>query len=325
MKNVLLIGMNFRDYEVAIKEELEAQGCKVDLIADNTDMISRIQNSISKKLGDTLLCRYQKKLVKNTRNRNYDLIIVIVGRFLLEDTLQSLRKLHPNAEFVLYLWDDINRVANYNVSNQYFERIYTFDLNDVKNYELEFLPLFYLDRYRDIKSNDFKYDVYSAMNDHSDRVKVASSFVKKYPDFRTKVQFVTNWRNVKERRNCIKESGKDKIFFQSKDLDKKDMLNDMKNSKAFLDVPFKGQNGLTIRTFESIAGHKKLITTNENVKLYDFYSPENIFIIDSENPVIDEKFFSRNYEELPEDVYEKYSVRAWVKVLLTGENNSYLK
>ncbi len=325
MKNVLLIGMNFRDYEQSIKDEMESQGCHVDLVADCTDMISRIQNSLSKTIGDWMLASHQKRIVKMAEQKKYDYIIIIVGRFLLEETVQGLRKSNLEAKIILYLWDDIKRVGNYHITEKYCDKKYSFDLNDIKEYNLEFLPLFYLNRYKDIRSDKFDYDVYSAMNDHSDRLAVSCNFVNKYPKLNIKIQFVTNWRNVKERNNSLNKNEVNKITFQSHDLEKAEMLSDMKRSKSFIDVPFKGQNGLTIRTFESIAGQKKLITTNENIKLYDFYKPNNVFVINPDNPEIDMEKFVLNYEELPDEIYEKYSVEAWVRVLLSGRNNNYLK
>lgn len=324
-KKVLLIGMNFRDYENSIKSAIEQQGYMVDLVCDNTDFISRVQNSFSTSIGYKLLAIHQRKIVNMAKRKKYEYIIIIVGRFLLEETMIGLRAANKDSEIILYLWDDVNRVSNYEITEKYCDRKYSFDLNDIIEYDLEFLPLFYLKRYEEIKSNKFEYDVYSAMNDHSDRVNVSINFVNNYPSLRTKICFVTNWRNLKRRKSDLEEKEAGRITFQSKDLEKKKMLSDMKNSKAFIDVPFKGQNGLTIRTFESIAGQKKLITTNENIKKYDFFCPQNIFIINPDNPRIDLELFNEEYVELPIEIYNKYSVDTWVKVILTGKNNDYLK
>ena len=45
---------------------------------------------------------------------------------------------------------------------------------------------------------------------------------------------------------------------------------------------------------------------------YDFYNPKNIYIYDSEFDFTDE-FFTYEYQELPEEIYQKYSLRGFLK------------
>ena len=49
------------------------------------------------------------------------------------------------------------------------------------------------------------------------------------------------------------------------------------NSRCILDSPQAGQLGLTIRVLEALGAKKKLITTNKDIKNYDFYKEENIY------------------------------------------------
>ena len=90
-------------------------------------------------------------------------------------------------------------------------------------------------------------------------------------------------------------------------------------SRCILDSPQDGQLGLTIRVFEALGAKKKLITTNEDVKNYDFYRPENIFVfngkIDFESP-----FFTMPFQELNQIIYEKYSLRNWLETILKGSS-----
>jgi len=80
-----------------------------------------------------------------------------------------------------------------------------------------------------------------------------------------------------------------------------------------LDVQKKGQSGLTFRPFEALGLNKKLITTNPNIKEYDFYNPSNISIIDISQPILDTSIFSHRYQSVPEDIRSKYHLRNWTK------------
>ena len=48
---------------------------------------------------------------------------------------------------------------------------------------------------------------------------------------------------------------------------------------------------------------------------YDFYRPENIYIFDGK---IDKShpFFTEPYRELPDEIYESYSLGSWLKKIL---------
>ena len=87
-------------------------------------------------------------------------------------------------------------------------------------------------------------------------------------------------------------------------------------SHSILDIEHPGQRGATMRTFEAIGSHRKLITTNVALQDYDFYNPRNILIIDRHAPKLDGDFLNTSYEPLPEGIRSKYSIREWVHDVL---------
>lgn len=68
---------------------------------------------------------------------------------------------------------------------------------------------------------------------------------------------------------------------------------------------------------EALGAKRKLITTNSDVEFYDFYNPTNILIVDRNNPVINTEFLNSEYSELPDEIYEKYSINSWIEKLLS--------
>ena len=83
-----------------------------------------------------------------------------------------------------------------------------------------------------------------------------------------------------------------------------------------MDVENAGQHGLTMRSIEMVGLQKKLITTNRDIVNYDFYHPDNILILDRENPVADRNFFEKPYKVLEEEIYRKYSLSSWLTEIL---------
>ena len=106
-----------------------------------------------------------------------------------------------------------------------------------------------------------------------------------------------------------------KKYFTFASLNRTECLNIIKESIAVIDCPVPNQNGLTMRTFETLAMNTKLITSNINVREYDFYTPNNIFVVDSNVSEIPASFFSTPFD-VQFQIGEKYSLKHFVKVLI---------
>ena len=108
--------------------------------------------------------------------------------------------------------------------------------------------------------------------------------------------------------------------FNYSKISRNKLLDLVKQSKCIIDVPQSYQNGLTMRTFETISAHRKLITSNINVTDYDFYNENNIYIykgkIDFNNV-----FFNTKYQNYAPSMIEKYSISSWINQLIYGECN----
>jgi hypothetical protein len=96
-------------------------------------------------------------------------------------------------------------------------------------------------------------------------------------------------------------------------LDYNEYIKISGNSRAIVDVEHPKQKGLTMRTFETLGKEKKLITTNGNIRAYDFYNDANISIIDRANPAINKEFIYLPFRPLPEILYYKYSIDGWLE------------
>ena len=88
------------------------------------------------------------------------------------------------------------------------------------------------------------------------------------------------------------------------------------DSRCIMDVENKEQHGLTMRSIEILGLRRKFITTNNDIKNYDFYNENNIFVLDREHPIVDFSFFEKPYEILDESIYQKYSLNNWILEVL---------
>lgn len=318
--NILFITMRFYDYEFYIKKEFEKFNNHIDMFYDTPLTYYKSRRLLSKNEIQQENQKYQNEIIRESQKRIYDVIFVIVGRALSFHTLQEIKRNNPNAKFILYLWDDIKRVINFEETKSFYNKIYSFDYVDCEKNNFDFLPLFFLDSYsnnNDINTTSF--DLYSALWMHSDRLSIVKKIIRQIS--KRKMLFYFKVEKIPFFIYTIKSffSPKERkyIKYGIKGISKEQNIENMKKSKVILDIQFPSQNGLTIRTFEALGAKKKFITTNKSIKNYDFYNKNNIYVIeDRNNPVIPDTFFDSPYKDLTKQIYNKYSLNSWVKHIL---------
>ena len=89
------------------------------------------------------------------------------------------------------------------------------------------------------------------------------------------------------------------------------------NTKVVIDISHPNQKGLSMRPYECLGLERKLITNNSEIIKYDFYNPDNIFIIrDFDNLNIPDSFLNTPYQKLPKAVAKKYHISNWLNFIL---------
>lgn len=326
--NILLIMPNFFDYPQEIKGELENMGYVVDCFDDrpSTNGIIKAIIRVKKDLIIQYIKSYFNKIMEVVSKKKYDVFLLISGQSLSfsVDMIEKIKEAQPSARFVLYQWDSLENFPSIKNIQNYFDKCYSFDREDVLNNDnLKFLPLFYSRRYENIgsnKLNTYKYDFSFVGTAHPKKykfIKLMSDQMKNvYPHqfiyffFPSRiVYFYRKIANTELRKANYSE-------FHFTPLSGTDMDKIIMNSKCILDSAQSGQVGLTIRVLESLGAKKKLITTNPDIVNYDFYREENIYVYSGE---IDysAKFFVCPYVEIEKEIYDKYSLRSWLAEILS--------
>jgi len=314
-KKVFFIGLDFYDYDSAIKEKLENFGSIVDYYIDKPEYLrkgifSKVLNLLKVDQA-SMLEKYYKTILDDAESVNYDFVFVIKGEFLSEDFIIRLRKQQKNATFIMYQWDSLIRVPNAFKLMPYFDKVYSFDRIDCKKYKkLEFKPLFFRKKTNNNKQYKLKFDLVFFGSVHSDRLKIIKK-VQKYvssKNLHTKIYLLVGIRSYIK---CLLKNESKNMHIRALDYEKLNTY--VLGAKTILDLPDPMQNGLTMRTIEALGANKKLITTNKDIINYDFYHKENIYIIDQNDINIDIKFFDKPYKSISHGVRDKYSLECWIK------------
>lgn len=99
-------------------------------------------------------------------------------------------------------------------------------------------------------------------------------------------------------------------------LSYQETVDRIQRADIILDLTREEQRGLTLRPLEALFFEKKLITNNRFIKNYDFYRPENIFILDENNWDELPDFLAGNYSPVEDEIKSKYTFDSWLKKVI---------
>lgn len=325
-KKILFFTASFLGFQEDIKIALERRGAKVfwfdERVSEST--LTKILVRINRNAISSMISRYYERIIEQTRDVDFDYIFFINIEAANQSIINDLKGAHPDAKFILYEWDSIVNNSNAKDMLGLFDETWSFDKNDCASFKMKFLPLFYNNEYASLKENkEYKYDVLFVGTTHSDRYRFVKTIENQVGGtnfnwfyFPSKILYLKMWIQDKWFRHNSKYSD-----FRFSPLSKKALLQIVEDSRIILDAQHPKQTGLTMRTLETFGAKRKLITTNADVKNYDFYDSNNILVTDRDVPKITKSFLETPYKEVQPSIYEKYSLDSWLKTIFGTDNS----
>ena len=317
-RKLLFIAPDYYGFnEVVLKGLKEYSDCDVSYIVSNfkyqyKNWGERIYNFflktlLGRNLKEKKKDEYIKEFIKFINESNdYDILLINAPYLLTNNQIEiALKKTKLS---VVIFWDSIEKIPMQKKYLEDFDIIYSFEPDDCAKYHLKKITNFYFAESNNDSNN--LYDVcYLATYD--ERIKVAERIFKYFDEHNISVKgkmFARRRQRLPKSIERIKE-----IIPFSKSY--KYYLD----SKIILDIAHPNQKGLSFRPYEAIGLRKKLITTNKDIVNYDFYNPNNIFVIeDVDNITIPLYFFKTDYEEIDIKLREKYHIKNWIHNIING-------
>lgn len=323
--NVLLIAPKFHGYENLFKSELDKNGHQCLFITTTLTLSywDMVINKFSKKF---LKNRYYKQLkneILKINHISFDRVVLVYGgAFFTAKCFEILKKKFCNAKFIYYNWDSVCNNLQCLSYYKLFDKCYSFDPFDCEKYNFNRLDNWY--SFNNMINNNPKFDYGMLMTFSSEKAKSYLHIKKLLPNELLGKEFIVipekrdYLYNKIFNRKLLKSLDKNVLYYKWLSLEESnDFYN---NCKAVIDIPFEGQNGLTTRTFEVLKQEKKLITTNKTIKQYEFYTPNNIFVVDENTREIPIDFFEKPFDK-NYCIDEKYSLETFVKKLFDLDND----
>ena len=311
---ICLISFDFWNYDHHIVDALQEKG--IDAHHIHLREYKHSYPTPFHRIGNFFGKLFLKRNIKKIKREEYiikelsalgmqDQILIINPEIISIDTHQKIKEL--TNRYIAYLYDSSKRrpIAHLLDANL-FDIVFSFDPEDVKNYNLKPLTNYiYFDKKPITKTEDIKYDCFTICY-LDERLEILNRIAEIFSRKNLRSHFVIVGKNKPE--NIHKD-----IVFSEDRFDQEQVHHKINKSNAILDLLRDDQAGLSFRIFEAMGFQKKIITSNKLVQDFDFYSPENILIIDPENPEIPESFFKTPYTPIPQEIYRKYSLEGWVE------------
>lgn len=288
--------------ELQSNQNITVTDIKTDLIKYTyPTLFVKIWNGITKLFGSNIKKKYFSREILKQIKEKQDIIFIIRPDLLENSLLAELKK--STDCFIAYYYDSCKKYPRQIEIIDFFDEIYSYEKEDIEKYGFIETSNFIYDE--TIESQPIQYDIFN-VSSYDSRIEEIDKISNILFSAGLQIYFVLFW---------FEKLAYPHLQSVTKYLSLDETKKLISRSRAMIDIQRKDQKGLSFRTFESLGYKKKLITTNASVKDYDFYHPNNIFIIDSNHldPEEIKKFLELSYIDIPQEITNKYTVKSFTK------------
>ena len=229
--------------------------------------------------------------------------------------LKTIEKIHNTAhKVVAYQWDGLTRFPKVFKVITHFQRFFVFDLEDYHRYRYQYPNL--------LPCTNFYFDMpEESVSVNENEVLYVGAYMKDRIQSLIRVVDALSQYNLNLNINLFYGRKTPPIShlhlsFISKGISYAENLKITKKAAVILDIKTVEHNGLSLRIFEAIKYQKKLITDNKSIMQYDFYHPNNFYVIEDDHFHGLAAFLNSQYIPLAEEIKQKYSFSNWLKYVL---------
>lgn len=235
--------------------------------------------------------------------------VIIFDYGYLPDMERYIHRVNPDCQVFLFFWNRVNRYNRKHLDFPDHNAIFSTDPEDCKRYGLRYNHIFY--------PREF-YTPYIPLSGENKLFFLGMD--------KGRAPYIHSLKQILEDSgiSCdirIIASSADSDYrkrFQTVLTDKRlsyhQYLTHLGHCNLLLDINQAGQSALTMRVMEAIYLSKKLITNNQDITSYDFYDPNNIFLLPEEGfPSVKELqcFLQKPFNPYPSHILDHYSFEHW--------------
>ncbi len=310
---ICLISFDYWNYDGHIIKALQKKGIEAHHI--DISKFKYEYKNIFQKLLNFCSKLFLKKNVKKIKRQEFIIqelskignqdSILVIRPDLIEIKTHIAIKSFTNS-YITYIYDSCKRFPVDHLLVGIFDRMYSFDLEDVASFGFNHITNYiYLDKQP--ISSQFNYEVFTVLSVDK-RINQLNKIAQQLDQLNISYKFIV----VSSRKPAHLHP---KIEHRTKEIKTKELKTYIDNSRIILDLLREEHNGISFRIFEALAYQKKIITNNASVKNYAFYNSNNFLALDPKNIKIDASFFATKYTPLADEIYHQFTVDNFVDTI----------
>ncbi|HMR82184.1 MAG TPA: hypothetical protein PKE30_03595, partial [Niabella sp.] len=212
-----------------------------------------------------------------------------------------------------YQWDGLNRFKAINDYIPLFDRFFVFTRADLDTKGVLPVTNFYFRKAIEEKKTEKEAKTAFFLGSYEkSRMGIINSFSKKI----AALHYTPRFHIFLPAGRRVLQSDYEYITFFSERISYEEYIEEAGKATVLIDFLNQQHTGLSFRVFEALGYDKKLITDNETITQYDFYHPDNIFVLSENNWEKLESFLRKPYCPISREIKEKYAFDNWINYVL---------
>ncbi len=308
-----------------IVAQLQKMGFEVDVLidslppgVDSSSVIHRVKNILYRLFlkDKNYFLKKEKQLFqtfaeKRLKDKKYDIAFFIRADMFSEDLIKKVRK--QSEKMVSYQWDGLEMYPRIFDYYKYFDRKLVFDGNDIRKfpqYDLLPLPIYHYTEGILHDPSKEEFDLFYIGVGLEKRIAMSYNIEKYSKENHLTLKAILTIPVFRE------EKKTDFVSLQHQGISLDENEKYTSKAKAVVDFKMNTHNGVAFRFFECLNQEQKFVSNNFNLKNYDFYHPDNIFLTDFEDLSGLKEFLQKPYQKIDRKLVEKYGIKNWLNYAL---------
>lgn len=229
--------------------------------------------------------------------------IILFDRNFNWNIINYIRKKNPSCKIIVWYWNPLIGTRRIPKCYRDFCEEWSFNIEDCNKFGLKYNRQFsFKEMYQDLRM-DKEWDLYFVGSDKGRAEKLCA-----LRNVAEAMGYKTNFIIIKDGTSKLSNE------IYSKPISYEHNLEYLSKTNSVVEMVQEGQSGLTVRCVEALFMQKKIITNNLDIIYYDFYNPNNIFIIEGHeiNASKLKEFMSKPFDPIDEQILRNYDFENWI-------------
>lgn len=291
--NILILKDNYNSFEQYYLDKLNECGVDAEFYYTSSSMLRKVFTHYALPFESLWYGGWKNNL------DTYDCIIVF-DSLHSANLLKYIRKRYRK-RLIFWHWNPIKKdkdIAILEETNKICEH-WTFNPNDAKKYGMNLNnQFFFYQNQEDVSKEEAVFFVGTDKGRYEKIVTISDNLKN--------TGMVIDFHVISMDYNDTRK------YVEKTYMEYDEVISHIRKSKAVVEIVQDGQNGLTARALEAMFFETKLITSNKEIRNFNFYNSRNIFIIGEDNNDSLDTFLHMPFESIDRKKLYPYDANGWI-------------